>query len=307
MSLLAGIETGGTKINCAVGPEPTTIVERKRIPTTANPDADLAAVADFLSEASSRHGTLAAVGIGSFGPCDPHRDSPTFGYVTATPKPGWRDTDVVGILTHHLTHHGAPPVPIAFDTDVDAAAWGEYRHGAGQGQSSLVYVTVGTGIGGGAVVAGSVLHGSIHPEMGHVRLPRSSAEQEAFAGVCPYHGDCWEGVAAGPAIAARWGAPGQDLPNDHPAWDLTAQYIAVGLHALVCVLSPSRVVLGGGVGANPNVLRRVRPLLVASLAGYIADPAITEHVDDFLVPPALAGDSGVVGALALAADRSSAS
>lgn len=299
--ILAGIETGGTKINCVLARTPAQILDHVRVPTTDDPGADLSRVADFLA-ASTAHGRLAAIGIGSFGPCDPNPGSPTFGYVTSTPKPGWANADVVGGLSGRLAERGIAGVPIAFDTDVNAAAWGEYRHGAGQGQQCLVYVTVGTGVGGGAVVAGSLLHGAIHPEMGHVRIPRPAEEIAAFAGACPYHGDCWEGLAAGPAVAARWGTPAQDLPEDHQAWDVTAQAIALGLHAVVCVLSPSRIVLGGGVGANPAILRRVRPALVASLAGYVDSPTITEHVEEFVVPPGLGGDSGVVGALALAQD-----
>lgn len=301
-TILAGVETGGTKIKCVVGRGPDQILDRVRIPTTSDPATDLGAVADFIAAKSAVCGPLAAVGIGSFGPCDPRPASPTFGFVTSTPKPGWRHTNVVGGLAALLADRGLPRVPIAFDTDVNAAAWGEYRHGAGKDQSALVYVTVGTGIGGGAVVSGSVLHGAIHPEMGHLRIPRPTGEADAFDGVCPYHGDCWEGVAAGPAVAARWGTPAERLADDHPAWAMTAQYIAWGLHALVCALSPGRIVLGGGVGANPAILRHARPMLVDSLAGYIADPAITEHIDQYLVPPGLAGDSGAVGALALAAD-----
>jgi fructokinase len=300
--MLAGIESGGTKTICAVGPEPDRIVDRLRVPTGTDPQATLAAIADFIAGHATAADPLTAVGIGSFGPCDPDPASATFGYVTATPKPGWRGVDVVGILRQLLAERGLPDVPIRFDTDVNVAALAESRYGAGRGAASLVYLTVGTGIGGGAMVEGSLVHGLMHPEMGHVRIPRPSAEVAAFGGVCPYHGDCWEGVAAGPAIAARWGARAETLPEDHPAWTLEAEYLAVGLHAIVCMLSPHRIVLGGGVGALPHLVSRVGPLLQQSLAGYIAAPQIVDDVESYVVPTSMAGDAGVVGALALAAD-----
>ncbi|MFN8124987.1 MAG: ROK family protein [Candidatus Nanopelagicales bacterium] len=300
MALLAGIESGGTKTVVAVAVEPTTVLERIRIPTSADPVETLAAAADFIAAQVAERGPLSAIGIGSFGPCDPSPDSATYGYVTSTPKPGWTNTDVIGILLRQLSQRGVDEVPIRFDTDVNAAALGEQKYGAGRGLSSLVYLTVGTGIGGGALVDGELIHGLIHPEMGHMRIPRPTAELDLFAGVCPYHGDCWEGIAAGPAIAARWGVPAETLPPDHPAWDLEAAYLAVGLHALVCTLSPERVILGGGVGSSENVLARVRPLLQESLNGYIDSPAITHNIDTYVVPPGLGDRSGVTGAFALA-------
>ena len=302
MALLAGIESGGTKTVCAVATDPSTIMARVRVPTSADPRETLAAVADFIATQSAERGPLAAVGIGSFGPCDPDPTSATYGYVTSTPKPGWQNTNVIGILAALLHDRGMGGVPFGFDTDVNAAALGEQRFGAAQGLSSVVYVTVGTGIGGGAMVDGRLLHGLVHPEMGHIRIPRPASEVESFAGVRPHRGAGREGVAAGPAISARWGAPGETLAPDHPAWELEAAYIAVGLHALVCVLSPERVILGGGVGSSPTLQDRVRPLLVESLAGYLSSPTIVEHIDSYVVPPGLGDNAGVVGALALAQD-----
>lgn len=301
--MLAGIETGGTKMVCAVGPSPDRIVDRVRLATGTDPRTTIAEIADFVASSVTDDDPLQAVGIGSFGPCDPDPASPTYGRVTTTPKPGWRDVDVVGTLRNRLVERGIDAaVPIRFDTDVNVAALGELRRGAGRGLTSLAYLTIGTGIGGGAVVDGALVHGLLHPEMGHVLLRRPADEVAAFAGVCPYHGDCWEGVAAGPAMAARWGAPAETLPADHPAWDLEAAYIAAGLHVVVCVLSPQRIVIGGGVGCVPHLVPRVGPLLQESLAGYIDVPAIVDDVSAYVVTAELGGDAGVVGALELAAD-----
>ena len=302
-SILGGIETGGTKIVCAVGPTPTQISARETFPTGDDSGAALRKCAEFFAEQSRGKGRdLLAIGVGSFGPCDPDPTSETFGYVTSTPKPGWANVDVIDGLRRALRDAESPAdPPIAFDTDVNAAALAELRHGAGKGLQNLVYLTVGTGIGGGAVVRGDVIHGLVHPEMGHIRIPRPASEVETFGGVCPYHGDCWEGVAAGPAIQARWGMPGTQLPEDHPAWALEADYLAAGIHALICTVSPQRVILGGGVGSNANIRELTRPRLLASLAGYIDSPAILDHIDDYLVGPALGDDAGVTGALSMAA------
>jgi fructokinase len=303
--LLGGIETGGTKIVCAVGPSPTNITARIKFPTGKQPaDSMRQAAAFFAEQTEEQNLDLLGIGIGSFGPCDPDPGSPTYGYVTSTPKPGWANTDVIDGLRRALNQaHSPADMPIAFDTDVNAAAFGEAHHGAGRGLSNLVYLTVGTGIGGGVVVGNQLLHGLVHPEIGHIRIPRPAAEVATFDGVCPYHGDCWEGVAAGPAIAARWGRPAQDLPPDHEAWDLEAYYLAMGLHVLVCVLSPERIILGGGVGSHERVLKKVRPLLQESLAGYVDSPAILTHINSYLVEPDLGDDAGVTGALALAASH----
>jgi fructokinase len=191
---------------------------------------------------------------------------------------------------------------MAFDTDVNAAALAELRHGVGQGLDSLVYLTIGTGFGGGAVVGGRLVHGLAHPEIGHMPIPRGPQEVAAFPGVCPYHGDCLEGVAAGPAIAARWGAPGPELPADHPAWDLEADYLASALATLVYVLSPQRIVIGGGVGSVPHLLERVRPRLVELIAGYILHPALQAGgARSYLVHPSLGDRAGLIGAFGLVA------
>ena len=237
--------------------------------------------------------SLRAIGIGSFGPVDLQPGSPTFGHITATPKPGWRNFDLVGAVRSILD------LPIGFDTDVNAAALSEARWGAAQGLSDFLYLTVGTGIGGGALVNGKLLHGLIHPEMGHIHVPHDCAN-DPFPGICPYHRDCLEGLASGPAIQARWGLPGADLPSEHPAWQLEADYLALGLANWVSTLSPQRVVLGGGVMEQACLFPLIRRRLQQILNGYIDSPQISDAIDEYIVPPRLGNRSGVLGALVLA-------
>jgi fructokinase len=236
---------------------------------------------------------VAAVGIASFGPVDLDPRSPTFGFITTTPKPGWAHTDVAGPF------RAALGVPVAFDTDVNGAALAEHMWGAARAIDPVVYVTVGTGIGGGGVVHGRLLHGLLHPEMGHLRIPHDRAA-DPFPGVCPYHGDCLDGLASGRALAGRWGAPAETLPPGHRAWELEAEYLALGLVSIIGVLSPRRIVVGGGVLAHGALLPRIRRRVVALLAGYIDVRQVVSDVDTYIVPPALGGDAGVLGALALA-------
>ena len=289
--LFGAIETGGSKIICAVGTGPHDIRDRVRIPTTM-PTETLAEVNDFLLR-HHREAPLAAVGVGSFGPLNLHPESPTYGYVLDTPKPGWANTDLLGPIQQALD------LPVALDTDVNASALGEHRWGAGVGLDSLVYITVGTGIGGGAVVAGRPVHGASHPEMGHVRIPHDR-ESDPFEGFCPYHGDCFEGLAAGPAIELRWGIPGESLPEDHPAWALEAEYLAAGIANIVLVLSPQRIVVGGGVMEQRHLFPMIRARVVELLHGYGVTEEIVSNIDDYIVPPALGDDSGIAGAFALA-------
>ncbi|MYB50324.1 MAG: ROK family protein [Dehalococcoidia bacterium] len=289
--LFGAIETGGSKVICAVGTGPHDIRDRVRIPTTM-PAETLAEVNDFLLQ-HHRETPLAAVGVGSFGPLDLHPASPTYGYVLDTPKPGWPNTDLLGPIQQVLD------LPVALDTDVNASALGEHRWGAGVGLESLVYITVGTGIGGGAVVAGRPVHGASHPEMGHVRIPHDR-ESDPFEGFCPYHGDCFEGLAAGPAIELRWGIPGESLPEDHPAWALEAEYLAAGIANIVLVLSPQRIVVGGGVMEQRHLFPMIRERVVELLHGYGVTEKIVNALDDYVVPPALGDDSGIAGAFGLA-------
>src|SRR5579862_7150476 len=234
MPRFGGIEAGGSKFVCAAGsgPEDAEFVE---FPTTT-PQETIGQVAHFFRS----HNPVAALGIASFGPVDLNSASPTFGYITSTPKLDWRNFDFAGSVRRALA------LPIAFDTDVNAAALAESRWGAARGLRSFLYVTIGTGLGGGAFIDGRLLHGRSHAEMGHIRVPHDVA-RDPFTGNCPFHGDCLEGLAAGPAIAARWGQPGHLLPDGHPAWDLEAEYLALGLVNWACTLSPETIVLGGGV------------------------------------------------------------
>lgn len=285
------IEAGGTKFVCAIGDGDGAIATEERFPTTT-PAATLARALAFFRERAPAGG-LRALGVGAFGPVDLQPASPTYGTITTTPKPGWRDVPVVAPLAQGLG------VPVGFDTDVNAAALGEFRHGAAQGLDTFIYLTIGTGIGGGGMVGGRLLHGLIHPEMGHQLLPHDRA-RDPFDGVCPYHGDCFEGLASGPALAARWGDSAESLPPDHPAWPIQAHYIALALTNLTLTLSPQRIILGGGVMAQQHLFPLVRRGVTDLLGGYVHSPAVTDQIDAYIVPPALGVRAGIIGALALA-------
>jgi len=286
--MFGAIEAGGTKFVCAVGNGPQDL-ETVQFPTTT-PAETLERTVQFFQRF---HGELRAVGIASFGPVDLRAGSPTYGFITSTPKAGWRDTDVARFVGNALG------VPVGFDTDVSGAALGEARWGAAQGLSDFVYLTVGTGIGGGAVVHGQVLHGLMHPEMGHIRIPHDLAE-DPYPGCCPFHGDCLEGLASGPSIQARWGANASELPPDHPGLRLEARYLALGLANWVCTLSPQRIVLGGGVVNQSLLFPLIRAELLRLLNGYIQVREITECAERFVVPAMLGSRAGVLGALVLA-------
>lgn len=286
--LFGGIEAGGTKWECAVGTGPDDLRAAETVATTTPAETIDRAVAFY-----EREGPVDAIGIGCFGPVDLAPGSPTWGNITTTPKPGWAHTDVGPEIGRRLG------VPVAFDTDVNAAALGEHRWGAAQGLDTFCYVTVGTGIGGGGMAGGQLLHGLLHPEFGHLRIPHDTAA-DPFAGVCPYHGDCWEGLASGPAMEARWGRPPEELAGNDDAWGLEAKYLALGLVSVISVLSPRRIILGGGVGTAPGLLPRVHRLVVELVNGYLATPAVGDGIADFIVPPALGRRSGVLGAIALA-------
>ncbi|MBW1683716.1 MAG: ROK family protein [Deltaproteobacteria bacterium] len=290
--LCGAVEAGGTKFVCAVGTGPDDLRAEARFATTT-PEATLAEVVRFLDAQRAKHGDLAAIGAGCFGPLDLDPASKTFGHITSTPKQGWAGTDLGGVLGAALG------VPVVVDTDVNAAAFGEWQWGAARGLDTFVYLTVGTGIGGGGMARGELLHGLVHPEMGHLRLPHDRS-RDPFEGCCPFHGDCWEGLAAGPALEARWGKPPVNLPSGHPAWELEAEYLALGLANLVCTISPQRLILGGGIMQQEGLFPLVRKRLVQLLNGYIHSPQILEKIDAFVVPPALGARAGILGAIALA-------
>jgi fructokinase len=291
-ALFGGIEGGGTKFICAVGRGPDDIRAETRF-TTTDPLSTIAQALAFFREQTKYHGTPAAVGVASFGPVDLRLESPSYGHITTTPKPGWADVDILGQISRGLG------VKTAFELDVNAAALGEWRWGTGRGVNSLIYLTVGTGIGGGALVGGRLVHGLVHPEMGHMLIQHDHTA-DPFPGNCPYHGDCLEGLATGPAMERRWGKRGEELPSDHPAWALEADYLATGLVNLILALSPERIILGGGVMQQAQLFPLIREKVQAKLRGYVASPAITEAIDRYIVAPGLGTRSGVLGAIALA-------
>jgi fructokinase len=290
--IYGAIEAGGTKFVCIVGSGPDDIRAETRFATTT-PDATLRNALEFLCAEQVRQGALAAVGIASFGPVDLHPASPTYGFITSTPKPGWANVDMAGAT------QAALGVPVGFDTDVNAAGLAEWRWGAARDVDSVLYLTVGTGVGGGGMMDGRLLHGLVHPEMGHIRIPHD-LDADPFPGVCPFHGDCLEGLASGPAIKARWQQAAENLPDDHPAWQLEAHYLALALVNFVCTLSPQRIVVGGGVTSNAQLLGMIRTQVVDLLNNYVRAPEIVEHIDGYIVAPALGGRAGVLGGLALA-------
>lgn len=285
-----GIEGGGTKFVCAYGNHPDNLKDRTVI-KTRTPDNTMKDLIDYIW-AIQQKTAIQSIGLAVFAPLDLNPQSPTYGYITSTPKPGWKNYNIVGILkkTLHL--------PVGFDTDVNGAALGEHRWGAAQHVKDFVYVTVGTGIGGGAMINGHLVHGAMHPEMGHILIPKHP--NDSFKGVCPYHQHCLEGLASGPAILARWGVKdANELPEYHEAWDLEAYYLGMALANIVMTYSPKKIILGGGVMHHPGLLEKIRLAVLKSLNGYISCEQIINNVN-YIVKPGLQDNSGVCGAIALA-------
>ena len=277
--MVGGIEAGGTKFICAIGTNPHDLTTEE-FPTTT-PEETIARTLTFFA----RHPPVPTIGIGSFGPVDL-----ATGTITTTPKLAWRNYPLASVIRQ------ATGAQVFLDTDVNAAGLGEHRWGAAQDVDTFLYLTIGTGIGGGGMLGGRLLHGLIHPEMGHIRIPHS----DPFPGVCPYHGDCLEGLASGPAIEKRWSTPARNLPPDHPAWQQEARYLALALVNFICTLSPQRIIVGGGVMQRAELLPLIRAEVQALLNDYVQSPAILENIDSYLVSPALGPRAGVLGALALA-------
>jgi fructokinase len=292
MKLFGGIESGGTKFVCAVGRDSNHIISDISFPTT-NPDETIQkTIAFFAPYAESNE--LTSVGIASFGPIDLNPTSKTYGYITTTPKAGWQQVDLYGEIQKALN------VPIAFDTDVNAAAFGEkYWIPENQPLDPFLYITVGTGIGVGAIINGSPLHGLIHAEAGHIAVPHDWGK-DPFPGVCPFHGDCLEGLASGISMNKRWGQSPETLSDSHPAWDLEAEYIALALVNLIYAYSPQRIILGGGVSQHPGFHQSVRQKVIKINNGYVNSLFLSEKIDDYILPPALGNRSGVLGAIAMA-------
>ena len=281
--LLGGIEAGGTKFVLAVGESPSRVRATHTIPTRA-PSATFAEAREWFEQ----QGKLCAIGIASFGPVELDKASSAWGHILKTPKPNWSDCDLAGFFGRAFS------IPIGFETDVNGAALAEYHHGAGRGASSLTYVTVGTGIGGGTIINGRLVHGAGHPELGHI-YPRRLPGDQDFAGFCPFHGDCLEGLACGPAIIARWGSSLSDLPSDHEAHDLVAGYLAQMCHSIYASMATEIIVLGGGVMKTPGLLDKVVKRAEELGAGYF--PSRENHK---IVSPALGDNAGLTGTLLLA-------
>jgi fructokinase len=290
--LFGGIEGGGTKFICAVGTSPDDIRREVRIPTTTSEET-LGGTVSFFKQSEADFGKLSALGVACFGPLDPNHESPSYGHILPTPKLGWSNANVVGAF------RSAFDIPITFDTDVNGAALGEWTWGAAQGLDTFIYLTVGTGIGGGLMANGKLVHGLLHPEMGHIMLPHDK-ERDPFEGVCPFHKDCFEGLASGPAMEARWGQKAETLPFHHPAWDLEAHYIALALANYITTLSPKRIIIGGGVGGREVLLPLIGRNVQTILNGYVQSPAIIKSIGEYIVPPDLGGRAGILGAIALA-------
>ncbi|MDE8564779.1 ROK family protein [Anoxybacillus rupiensis] len=283
---LGAIEAGGTKFVCAVGDDDGRVRQREMFPTTT-PEETMRSVIRFFQQFE-----LKAIGIGSFGPIDLNKSSRTYGYITSTPKRKWENFNFVGEMSKYF------PVPIGFDTDVNAAALGERLWGAAKGTNSCLYMTVGTGIGVGAIVEGRLLHGLLHPEMGHILVRRHP--EDGFAGCCPFHSDCLEGMASGPAIEKRWGKKGAELTNHTEVWELEAFYLGQAIAQYILTLSPEKIIVGGGVMKQTQLLPAVRRYVIDFLNGYIQHEAILQHIDEYVVRPGLGDNAGICGALALA-------
>lgn len=290
--MFAAIEGGGTKFRCAIGTGIGDIREQVYIPTT-NPGDTIATAVAFFRTAQQRHGRASALGLACFGPLGLNPGTAGFGSILDTPKPGWSQVPIAGLL------HSALEIPIEVDTDVNGAALAELEQGAGRGLESLAYVTVGTGIGGGIIVHGKRVGGLFHPELGHLRIPRHPLDTD-FAGHCSFHGDCLEGLASGPAMQARWHSPAEALPQGHPGWEIEADYLASLCVNITCTVSPQMILLGGGVMACPGLLDKVRLAFARQFNDYLPIAARTGGLDNYIRAPGLGNDAGLAGAFSLA-------
>ena len=287
--LIGALEAGGTKMVCSIGTPQGNVLQRASFhPLT--PDETIPQIVDFFDKFD-----ISALGVGSFGPLDLNHRSATYGYITASPKKAWSNFPILTRLREELH------VPVAIDTDVNAAAIAEHVMGAGKGYRSLVYVTVGTGVGGGIIMNGDIVHGLIHPEVGHMILTPNEMDTMPD-GMCPFHRHCLEGLASGPAIEKRWGLSPRLMMEDHPAWDLEAKYLAQMCVNLILILSPEVIVLGGGVMQQEHLFPRIRKYTHEMLGGYVASERLDmEQLDQYIVPPTLGNNSGVTGALLMGA------
>lgn len=283
--IIGGIEAGGTKFVCAVGNEYGEIFERISFPTE-EPKIVLNKVLDFFKDKN-----IQALGIGSFGPIDLNPASETYGFIKNSPKLLWKNFNLLGFFKNNFN------IPISIDTDVNVAALGEKTWGAAQGLSNCVYLTVGTGIGGGIISNGKILHGINHSEMGHIYINKHSKDD--FEGKCPFHKICLEGLASGPAIEKRWNMSAKNIPDTHFAWELEAYYIAQALVNYLMILAPEKIILGGGVMKQTHLFPKIREQFKILLNDYIQNPKLANNLDEYIVPPKLEDNAGVLGAIAL--------
>lgn len=283
--IIGGLEAGGTKMVCAIGDESGNLSKRITVPTRS-PDITIPQLIEFFLNEG-----IEALGIGCFGPIDPNKHSKTYGYITTTPKLAWRNYNIVGAF------HETLDIPIGFDTDVNGAALGETAWGALQGCDLGLYITIGTGVGLGVCINGKPLHGLMHPEAGHIILRR--LDNDDYKGICHYHSDCLEGLASGPAIEGRWGKKAYELENDSNVWEMEAHYIGQAIANYILVYSPNRIILGGGVMHQNQLFPLIRAKVKEFLNGYINTKEINDDIEHYIIPPALAEDSGIKGALRL--------
>ncbi|MCR5149524.1 MAG: ROK family protein [Eubacterium sp.] len=279
------LEAGGTKMVCAIGDENGKILEQISIPTLL-PEETMPAIIEYF-----KNKDIAALGVACFGPVDVHPESSTYGYILKTPKLAWADYNIVGVLKDALG------VPIGFDTDVNGSLLGEITWGSARNFTDVIYITIGTGIGGGILSGGNIVHGMLHPELGHMKL--IPAPGDSFQGRCPFHGNCFEGLASGPAISDRWGASGNDLMDRAEVWELESEYIAQALSNLILVMSPQKIILGGGVMHQMQLFPLVRKKVLEKVNGYLDTPELRD-IDSYICPAGLSDDQGIMGAVKLA-------
>ncbi len=291
MSRYGGVEAGGAKFVCAVGSGPDDLQDEFRFETTS-PKETINRTLEYFKKQNLKE-KLLAIGIGSFGPIELNRESSKYGFVTSTPKPGWSNINLCGLIKEELK------IPVGFNTDVNAAALGEYEWGAGRGLNNFIYLTIGTGIGGGAMINGRLLHGLQHPEMGHIFIPQD-LKADPYEGNCPFHKNCFEGLASGSAMKNRWGKSPEDLDKDHKAWDLEAQYISFALINYIFTLSPERIIIGGGIMEQKKLLPLILTTVKKMLNNYIHMEEITDNIEKYIVLPSLGKKAGILGALVLA-------
>lgn len=285
--IYGGIEAGGTKMICVIGDENGRIIDRMQIPTKT-PEETMPIMIDYFKDKD-----IKALGIACFGPIDLNKDSKTYGYITSTPKLAWKNYDIVGAFKKELG------VPIGFDTDVNGSLLGEITWGCAKGLTDALYLTIGTGVGGGVMAGGKLLHGMLHPELGHIKM--AVADGDTYKGKCPYHGTCFEGMAAGPAIEERWGKKAIELADNDKVWDLESTYIAQALSTYILTLSPQIIILGGGVMHQKQLFPLIRKKVLEQLNGYVLTKELAD-IDNYIVPASLNDDQGIMGSIKLAMD-----